>query len=223
MRKKVFFDEIDIFDKVIERYNPKHEKLTQEIYMACQDKFLNDEEYDCRDFHKYMFFSVCDGLRKYYVDKDLDPQTFEDDVSSAYLMVLRHVPDQRFKTAQEKYQFVLRDVVRKLEKEKFQEKCSNAYLNGECNPNVDKFESSEKEEVLTKERRAAILKEIQTLGISEQKVILQYFGIYGEEKNFRQLAEENSKNVEEIKSKFEQGMKSLRSPSCANNLKEFVK
>ena len=225
MKNKAFENEID-FDKIIvERFNPKHERLTQEIYENCQKKLLADRGYDCSDFHRYMHFEICEGLKKYYIENDINPESFEENLAESYMCVVRHEPDQKFKNAQDKYEFVLRDVIRKLKNLHKDTLASNAHLNYDYDPNVQNLESTEQEDRRAQARHEALLKEVKSLQNStyfkskpdtakrDQEILLDYFGIYGEPKTLRQISDERNLCQERVRQIVARQLRRLRHPS----------
>lgn len=226
MKNKAFENEID-FDKIIvERFNPKHERLTQEIYENCQKKLLADRGYDCSDFHRYMHFEICEGLKKYYIENDINPESFEENLAESYVHVVRHEPDQKFKNAQDKYEFVLRDVIRKLKNLHKDTLVTNAQLNYDYDPNVDKFESSEQKDALELERRNALLKEIKSLkygGLKRernQKILLDYFGLYGNPKTLKEIGKEAGISPERVRQIIHWQMREIHLPHHMKRIKE---
>ena len=221
MKNKVFENEID-FDKIIvERFNPKHERLTQEIYENCQKKLLADRGYDCSDFHRYMHFEICEGLKKYYIENDINPESFEENLAESYMYVVRHEPDQKFKNAQDKYEFVLRDVIRKLKNLHKDTLVTNAHLNYDYDPNVDKFESSERKDAPELERRA-LLREIKNLHNSErnQQILLSYYGFYGNPKTMKEIGKELGISKGRVHQIIAHELRCLRHPRHAKKIKE---
>ena len=225
MKNKAFENEID-FDKIIvERFNPKHERLTQEIYEECQQKLLEDRGYDCFDFHRYMHFEICEGLKKYYIENDINPESFEENLAESYMYVVKHEPDQKFKNAQDKYEFVLRDVIRKLKSLHKDTLASNAHLNYDYDPNVQNLESTEQEDRMAQTRREALLKEVKSLQNStyfkskpdtakrDQAILLDYFGFYGEPKTLRQISDERNLCQERVRQIVAHQLRLLRHPS----------
>lgn len=232
MKKQIIDDEKDFFDSVIERYNPKHERLTQEIYEECQQKLLEDRGYDCAEFHKYMHFSVCEGLKKYYIENDINPELFEEDIAESYMYVARHEPDQRFKDAQDKYEFVLRDVIRKLKSLHKDTLASNAHLNYDYDPNVQNLESTEQEDRMAQARHEALLKEVKSLkdkpdfkgkpdtAKRDREILLDYFGFYGEPKTLRQISDERNLCQERVRQIVARQLRRLRHPSRSKKLSD---
>ncbi len=226
MKNKVFENEID-FDKIIvERFNPKHERLTQEIYENCQKKLLADRGYDCSDFHRYMHFEICEGLKKYYIENDINPESFEENLAESYMYVVRHEPDQKFKNAQDKYEFVLKDVIRKLKSLHKDTLASNAHLNYDYDPNVQNLESSERKDALELERRNALIKEVKSLkygGLKrerDQKILLDYFGLYGNPKTLKEIGKEVGISTSRVRQIIAHELRCLRHPRHAKKIKE---
>lgn len=227
MKKQIAEEGIEFFDEIIERYNPKRQELTQEIFEKCKEKYLKDKNYDCADFRECLFYSVCLGLKKWYLEyeqwREFDRRNFEDELNDAYAFMRKAKPSVKLHYASSNIYIVLHGIKKRLRTLRYRTLDHNAYLREEdYDPNVDKIESDENE-FFARERETAVLKEVNSLSPKERDAILSYYGFGGRGvKTIEEVAKEQNSTSDSTRNAIAYGARRLRHPMHAIKIYDYL-
>ena len=79
----------ETYDKILKNYNPNGERLNSVVYSELRKKIIDGDEISLDKLKLLTFNYIGEVLKKYYIEKFLDPQNFEDALFGIYCDIER--------------------------------------------------------------------------------------------------------------------------------------